>query len=135
MSGNPGYTKKVNFGGSAVPFTTAQLSHGGDVLDDTDMSVDSAAADYGWRSRVLGLRDSQITGSGNWDPSNTVLQAIRTAWLNRTATTVQYLPDGTVPNGFQADYYVQDLNLSGDVGGLETFSVTLVANTALVAAV
>lgn len=134
MSGVAAYTKKVKVktGGSFddVPVTSASLNHGGDVLDDTEM-----ASNAGFRTRLLGLRDWSVGMSGIWDPTDAQLIILRDAWLARTDLNVQYLPDGTVGNGFEGPVQIESLNITGDVGGIETFDITLQANGALVAAV
>lgn len=129
------YAKKVKVGTSGtgpwtdVPVTTATLNQGGDVLDDTDLATNA-----GFRSRILGLHDWSVSMTANWDGSDSVLSTIRDAWLNRTALYVQYLPDGQVANGFQGAVVVENFNLSGDVGGLETVDISLQADGALSAA-
>jgi len=134
-----GYEKKVRIGdiGSPndfadLPSTTATLNHAGDVLDDTDMANVSAT---GMRSRLLGLRDWNVTATLNYDTAIAgVVIRLRDAWLNRTPLIVRYLPDGTLANGFEGQCLVENFNLSGDVGGLEQVELSLVADGDLVAA-
>jgi len=129
------YSKKVKVGTSGsgpwndVPATTATLNQGGDILDDTDLATNA-----GFRSRILGLHDWSVSITANWDASDAALIAIRDAWLNRTELYVQYLPDGQTANGFQGAVVVENFNLSGDVGGLETVEISLQADGALSAA-
>ena len=59
---------------------------------------------------------------------------VRAAKLNRTALYVQYLPDGTTANGYKGKVVVENFNLSGDIGGLETVAITLQGDGALGAA-
>jgi len=117
-----------------LPATSATLNHGGDVLDDTDMLTMTGDADFGFRSRILGLRDMSISATLNWTPGNADLITVRDAWLNRTRLTYQYIPGGTVANGFQFVGYVETLNLSGDVSGLETAELSIQADSAIVVA-
>jgi len=102
---------------SDIPATDPSLSLGGDILDDT--TVPSA----GFRSKVVGIRDWSISATVNYDVASTEIVELRKAWINRTSFTVNYLPNGT--KGFTGTAYVESMNFSGDVGGLETISITL----------
>jgi len=127
-----GYEKRVNIAidGSpldftTIPATTSALSHAGDVLDDTNMRDITTA---GMRSRILGLRDWSLTATMLYDTiSSSVVTILRDAWKNRTQLVVQYLPDGTVANGFSGQCFVETFNMSGDIGGLEEVSLSLAA--------
>lgn len=127
----PGYQKSVKIKNSTegsslfveLPATSANLNLAGDVLDDTDLTS------TGFRSRILGLRDWSISAPSNFAPANTAWAKVRNAWLNRTLLTVQYLPDGT--NGYQGTAWVETFSHSGDVGGLETVDISLVAESQL----
>ncbi len=107
-----------------VPAVSANLNHGGDVLDDTNMADVSAS---GMRSRLLGLRDWSISVTMLYDTSEVSVTTLRNGWLNRTQLWVNYLPDGTTANGFGGPVVVETFNMSGDVGGLEQVELTLVA--------
>lgn len=129
--GQAAYTKKVRVSTDGtnwedVPATSPSLDLGGDVLDDTDLATNA-----GYRSRVLGLHDWSVNCDSNYKTGNAALAMIRSAKLNRSQLHVQYLPDGTVANGFQGQVVVENFNLSGEVGGLETAGITLQANGAL----
>ena len=107
-----------------VPTTTAALNHAGDVLDDTNMADISAS---GMRSRLLGLRDWSVSGTLLYDSTVLAVTRLRDAWLNRTELFVNYLPDGTVANGFGGPVVVENFNLSGDVAALEEVAFSLLA--------
>lgn len=134
-----GYEKKVAIAvnGSPLDFTdipgiSANLNHGGDVLDDTNFADISAT---GMRSRLLGLRDWSVSGTLLYDTAAAgVVTTLRNAWLNRTELVVRYLPDGTLANGFAGPCVVETFNMSGDVGGLEQVELSLLAAGDLVAA-
>jgi len=113
-----------------VEATDGALNHGGVILDDTEM-----ASNAGFRSRIYGLRDWSVTFTAEYSPTRQSLVDLRAAWLNRTKVDVQYLPDGTIGNGFQGKALVESFNLSGDIEGKETVSVTLQGDDALGAAV
>jgi len=108
-----------------IPATTMTLNHGGDVLDDTNIRDISAS---GMRSRILGLRDWSISGTILYDTlAAGVVTVLRNAWKDRTLLVARYLPDGTVANGFAGQVVVETFNMSGDVGGLETVELSLLA--------
>ena len=106
-----------------LPANSASLSLAGDVLDDTDFTS------TGYRSRILGLRDWSVSGTINYDDGSAVIGELRSAWLNRTDMLVQYLPNGSV--GFQGTVVVESLDLSGDVGSLESMDFSLQAQGSL----
>ena len=108
---------------SVLPANSASLTLAGDILDDTDFSS------TGYRSRILGLKDWSVSGTINYDDASVVVGELRSAWLNRTQLLVQYLPNGTV--GFQGTIQVESLDLSGDVGSLESMDFSLQANGSL----
>lgn len=138
-----GYDKLIRFSAelTAAPTTasikkleasSASLNHGGDVLDDTNMATMTGDADFGFRSRILGLRDVSISMTVIWIPGDADQITVRNAWLNRTRLTFQYIPGGTVANGFQFIGVIESINLSGDVGGLETAEITIQGDSAVV---
>lgn len=125
----PGYTKSVliRTTGSTLftelPATSATLTLAGDALDDTDIRS------TGFRSRIIGLLDWNIAAPSNFEPSNAAFTNVRTAFFARTKLVVRYLPDGTA--GFEGNCYVETFSHSGDVGGLETVDISLVAESQL----
>lgn len=126
--GQAAYIKKIRISSDEstwveVPATSPSLDFSGDVLDDTDLEDN-----IGYRSRLLGLHDWSVSCDSNYKTGNGALDLIRSAKLNRTAIYVQYLPKGVVEGGFQGECVVENFNLSGDVGGLETVSITLQGN-------
>lgn len=132
------YSKKVEVkddGDSAgtyveAPATSASLSEGGDVLDDTEMSLSHA-----FRTRIYGLRDWSVSMTMELvQGTDTAFKTLRDAWLNQTKVTVRYLPDGTTNNGFEGTAVVESFDLSGDVAGKETVEVSLQADGQLSAA-
>ncbi len=125
-----GYTKKVQLHkttGSTVfvvmPAVSATLTLAGDALDDTDITS------TGFRSRIIGLMDWNIAIPSNFESTNTAFTNVRSAFFARQLITVQYLPDGV--NGFVGEAFVETFSHSGDVGGLETVDITLVADSQL----
>lgn len=134
--GNAAYIKKVQVSADNgatwldVPATSPSLDLGGEVLDDTELATNA-----GYRTRCLGLHDWSISCDSNYkgagETGGPALAAIRTAKLARTALLGRYLPDGVAANGFKGSVVVENFNMSGDVGGLETVSVTLQGTGAL----
>ena len=126
-----GYTKDVRIKTTAgssttfntLPATSATLTLAGDALDDTDITS------TGFRSRIIGLQDWNISAPSNFESTNQAFIDVRTAFFARTRLTVQYLPNGVV--GFEGACFVETFSHSGDVGGLETVDITLVADTQL----
>lgn len=132
MSGKAAYLKKVQVSATGVagswknlPATSPSLEIGGDVLDDTTI------INAGFRSRVLGLHDFSVNADSNFEPSNDALPLVRAAKLNRTDLFVQYLPDGTITHGVKGKCVVETYNHAGDVGDLETISISLQGNGAI----
>jgi predicted secreted protein len=147
MSGQAAYVKKLEVsadGGTTwrkLPATSPSLEIGGDVLDDTEMATNA-----GYRSRIHGLSDFSVSadsifkplvgGDGSADIASGAkgLDIIRVAKLTRTTIKIRYLPTGSVDaNGLQGNVIVESYNHSGDVGGLETVSISLQGNGALTA--
>jgi predicted secreted protein len=109
-----------------VEATSVSLNQGTEVLDATTF-----ASAEGWRSRVMGIIDWSISIEAIFTPGNTALSTIKTANTSRTTLYVRYLPDGTNANGFQGQVVVESFNMSGDVSGLETVSISMQGNGAL----
>ena len=145
MSGQAAYVKKVavsNDGGTTwfkLPATSPSLEIGGDVLDDTELATNA-----GYRSRIHGLSDFSasvdsvfkplVGGDGSADIASGAkgLDVIKQAKLARTTIMFRYLPTGNVDaNGLKGNVIVETYNHSGDVGGLETISISLQGNGAL----
>ena len=128
--GKAAYPKKVKIssdGGTTwqeIPATASSLDIGGDVLDDTDFKTNA-----GFRTRVLGLSDWSSSIDANWTSGDAALAIIRAAKLARTVIKFAYLPDGAA--GYMGNVVVENFNQSGDVGGLETISISLQAAGAL----
>lgn len=108
---------------NTVPANSASLNLTSDLLDDTDFTT------TGFRSRVVGLRDWNVSMTVLWDSSDQSVKDLRDAWLKRQKVNVRYLTDGS--NGWAGDGYVESFSLSGDVGGLEQADVTIQPDSAL----
>ena len=106
-----------------LPATSGTLTLAGDALDDTDITS------TGFRSRIIGLLDWNVAAPSNFEPANQAFIDVRTAFFARSKLKVQYLPNGTV--GFEGTCFVETFSHQGDVGGLETVDISLVAETQL----
>ncbi len=109
-----------------LPATSGTLTLAGDALDDTDITS------TGFRSRIIGLLDWNIAAPSNFEPANQAFVDVRTAFFARSKLVVQYLPDGLT--GFEGECFVETFSHSGDVGGLETVDISLVADSQLTTA-
>jgi len=128
MTAIAAYNKVVKEGAVAIPATSASLSRGGNLLDDTDIAE---AASTGFRSRLAGIKDWSIKLDGPYDPANAALIALEAAWLAGSVVAMHYLPNGTV--GFGGNALVESFDVSGDVNGLEVYSCSMQADGALAA--
>lgn len=122
-----------------LPTTSPSLEIGGDVLDDTELATND-----GYRTRIYGLHDWSASADSNFKaPTGSAandaasgaagLLACRDAKLNRTELLLRYLPTGSESDGtgLQGKVLVENYGASGEVGGLETVSVSLQASGAL----
>lgn len=122
-----------------IPEMSSSLDLAGDVLDDTTTKVSGSG---GFRSRTLGLRDWSVNFEGLIEEGTPTgaLDAIRSAWMNRTRLWVQYLPNATdstnptLDGGYQGEVKVETFSQNGDQGGLEQVSGTLQADGAIAVA-
>lgn len=146
MSGQAAYVKKLEvsldgFTWYKLPATSPSLEIGGDVLDDTELATNA-----GFRSRVHGLSDFSMNADSIFKPLTGValddaasgakgFDIIKKAKLNRQSVNMRYLPTGLPDeNGLKGKVIVETFSHSGDVGGLETVSISFVGNGALTAA-
>lgn len=133
MSGQAGYSYTISVSTSEDGTYYEILSQNGsfnrtaDVLDDTD------TGNAGYHTRLLGLLDAACNVEAHWAASNSALSAIETAYENRSALWVKVLPDGQASNGKKFPVVVENYNMSLDVTGLVTLSVSLQGNGAVIA--
>jgi predicted secreted protein len=95
-----------------------------DLLETTDFADTTAA-----RTKLLGLKDLQVTVSGDYEASDTGQSRLRTNWAAGTTTYVRFLPNGTA--GFKCAMLVQDFTISASFDGKVEFSATLMGNGAI----
>ena len=109
-----------------IPATSAGLERLAEVLETTKMGLTQETA---FRTRVTGLKDWSVSIEGNWEDDSDALEAVTTAWLNGTNLMIQYLPTGQEDSkGLQGTVVVESNPQSGDVAGLETYSISFQGN-------
>jgi len=76
-----------------------------------------------YRDRILGLKDTGFTVSGNYDPADATGQGV----LNNPGAEVfiGIYHSGTAVAGTQVNALVESFEISADVAGKQTFSCTL----------
>ncbi len=147
MPCNAAYKKKVQISADNgttwldIPATSPSLEIGGDILDNTELATNA-----GFRTRCYGLHDwsasvdSNFVGLSN-DPliddvnGARALRNLRDAKFDRTTLLFRYLPTGSTTDGtgLMGKVLVESYGASGEVGGLETNSISLQAGGALTA--
>lgn len=89
-----------------------------DLLDTTDF------ADGQDRERgLVGIRDLEISLSGDYEASDTGQARLRTNFESGAAVWVRFLPNGTA--GFKAPFKVGDFKINVSFDGTVEFSATL----------
>lgn len=81
-----------------------------DELETTDFK------DGDTKTKIMGLKDTSGSISGDWEPSDTKQTILRTAFDNGTLVYVTVLHDGT--NGYTYPMYVTNISEGGGVGDL-----------------
>lgn len=77
--------------------------------------------------KILGMRDTQISISGNFELDTTGQKLIRDAQANDTALFVKFQPDGGTTAGINSvvEVKVSDYSISADATGEVSVSITL----------
>lgn len=96
-----------------------------EVLETTDFAGGSA------RTRILGLIDVPLSFSGQYERADTAMAALETLWASGASAYVQILPDGT--NGWEVEYKVESIQITGSVDSLVDMSCTLVSTGSVTA--
>lgn len=92
---------------NALGIKQASIKLGADMVDISTLGSD-------FKDKLQGLKDSQITMTGNYEPGDTTGQgALRSAWLNDTEAWVQFLVDGVL--GFKVQVKVANFQVDSDV--------------------
>jgi predicted secreted protein len=94
------------------------------LIETTDFMDTSGA-----RTRLLGLKDLNVSVSGDYEASDAGQARLRTNFAAGTTTYVRFLPNGTV--GFKCATLVSEFKITGEVDGVIQFSATLLGNGAI----
>lgn len=103
---------------------SVEFSASGNLLDITDFADTTGA-----HSRILGLKDLQITVSGDYESADSPQALIRSSWAAGDTVYVRVLPNGST--GFKCACKVQDYSISSSVDGTVEFSATFMATGAI----
>lgn len=102
---------------AALGIKSASVKLGADMVDVSTMGPS-------FKDKLQGLKDSQWTIAGNYEPGDTTGQgALRSAWLNDTEAWIQVLVDGTL--GFKVQVKVANFSVDSDVGDKVGVSIDL----------
>lgn len=94
---------------TALGIKSASIKLGAEMVDVSSLG----AGDF--KDKLQGLKDSQGSLSGNYEPGDTTGQgALRSSWLNDTECWIQVLVDGTL--GFKVQIKVTNFSVDSDVG-------------------
>lgn len=95
-----------------------EWNYSAELLETTDF------ADGQDRERALqGLKDVQVTLSGDLETADTGQARLRTNHLSGAVVWLRFLPNGTA--GYKAPFKVQDFNITAAFDGKAEFSCTL----------
>jgi predicted secreted protein len=99
---------------------TASMKRGSQIIDVTTLSDTELV-------KLMGMRDTSISFSGNWEADATGQGLIRTAYDNDTPLFAQFLPDGgtTVNAGRKVEVKVENYTEQGDKDGEVSVSFEL----------
>lgn len=106
---------------TSVDFGPAQ-----DLLETTDFA-DSTGA----RTRIQGLKDLDVSLSGQYEASDTGQALLRTVWASGATVYMRFLWDGT--NGLKSTFKVESYKINASFDGVVEFSCALKAVSAIVA--
>lgn len=96
-----------------------------DVLDTTDFKDSSGA-----RTRIVGLQDTSISISGDYEDTDTNGQvALRSAFIAGTSFYIGFKFDGT--DGYKVQCYCSSFSITPTVDGLVEFEAELVSTGAV----
>lgn len=99
---------------------TASLKMSGAIVDVTTLTDTDLV-------KIMGMRDSQLTFSGNFELDTTGQKLARDAQANDTQIWAKFMPDGgtTANINTVVEVKVSDYTVSGDATGEVSVSVTL----------
>lgn len=107
-----GFEAKMYYG-TAGSSAASELS----IVRDVTLNVESTEAETttrgtgGFKTYAAGLKDATVEFNMKWDPSNAGFEAIRDAYVGRTAVALKIL-DGAAGEGLDADFVITKFNRS-----------------------
>jgi predicted secreted protein len=103
-----------------VGVKSASLKRSGATIDVTTLTDTELV-------KIMGMRDSQITISGNFELDTTGQKLIRDAFANDTALFAKFQPDGGTTSGINStvEVKVSDYSITGDTTSEVSVSITL----------
>lgn len=112
-------------GSSAMTSSTGEKVNGADNSSMNKMAELLEISQFGdsYRDRIVGLKDTNVTLSGNYDPDDTNGQDV----LDDPGAEVfiGLYPKGTTETGKQVNALIESFEISSDATGKQTFSCTL----------
>lgn len=103
-----------------VGIKSASLKRSGAIIDVTTLTDTELV-------KIMGMRDTQLTLSGNFELDTTGQKVIRDAQANDTQIWAKFQPDGGATAGINSvvEVKVSDYSISGDATGEVSVSITL----------
>lgn len=113
----------TTFAGSynnVVGIKKATLKRSGATIDVTQLTDTELV-------KIMGMRDSQLTLSGNFEVDTTGQKVIRDAFANDTQIFAKFQPDGGTTANINSNFEVKvaDYTVDGDATGEVNVSITL----------
>lgn len=121
-----GYLATIKAGGTAVKDI---LTIDWPLKMNTDNTTSFSATTPGAETAIVTTSSGTIKLSGNRNNSDTGQNNIRTAWINRTAVTMVFDPDGTGTETYTASCWVTDWAIKADPKIAAKLDISLVVNS------
>jgi predicted secreted protein len=124
-----GHTTLVQISADDVTYTSldgcnsVELQRLKEVLETTDFAGGS------YRERILGLSDSPVSVSGDYERADTASALLETVWGSGATAYVKIMWDGT--NGHKVAIKVENFNISSSYDGKVEMSCSLVSTGAV----
>lgn len=120
-----GYLATIKAGGTAVKDIT---SIDWPLKMNTDDTTSFSSTTPGTETSIPTTSSGSIKLSGHRNNADTGQNALRTAWINRTAVTMVFDPDGTGTETQTASCWVTDWSVKADPKNAAKLDVSLTVN-------
>lgn len=133
MADEKGLAVLVKVGDAATSATTYTVLEGqtdGSFSGSTNVADSTAKDNNGWQTGVTTTRSGTVQVSGNVRDTAPNFDKLKTAWANGTTHDCQIVYDAA-GHGWEGDFYVTDLQISGSTNDLAKYSITLTPAAAL----